>query len=494
MERLPAVDASFLAQERGSAHMHVGAVAIFEAPAPAYEELVGHIESRLHLVPRFRQKLAFPRFQPDRPFWVDDPFFNLRYHVRHTALPAPGAVEQLQALTARTFSQRLDRTKPLWELLMVEGLADGRFAVISKNHHALVDGIAGMDLARLLFDTSPTPAAITPDEAMQHRAWMPRPEPSEAELIAAGLREAARAPLDLLDRLLRVLEDPRKSAAEELRGTAEGVGEVIWAVLNPAPETPLNVPIGPHRRVHWLRRPLADFKTVKDALGGTVNDVLLTVVTGALRRWLPTRGTRPEGLELRALVPVSTRQPDDSGQLGNRLVPLRGSLPVYCADPVACLALVREGMTELKDSKQALGAKVIAALQDLAPPRRLADASRINFSTRLFNLLATNIPGPQFPLYLLGRELESLVPVAFLAENHALAIAIMSYNGNVDFGLIADYDAVPDLDQLGGYLEEALDELLAAAREASAAAPRRRRGGASKDGHGARSAVPPGAP
>ncbi len=242
---------------------------------------------------------------------------------------------------------------------------------------------------------------------------------------------------------------------------------MTWAVLNPAPQTPLNVPIGPHRRLAFVRNELGDFKRVKDAFGGTVNDVVLTVVAGGLRRWLHSRGVRTEGVELRALVPVSIRGHDDRGSMGNRIVAMRGPLPVYIEDPVARLQVVRAAMDGLKESKQALGAEVLAGLQGFAPPTILAQASRINFSTRLFNLLVTNIPGPQFPLYVLGRELLDLFPVAFLPRDHALAVAIMSYNGGIDFGLLGDYDAMPDLDAFGAMLEESLAELVAAAAAAN---------------------------
>jgi diacylglycerol O-acyltransferase len=249
-----------------------------------------------------------------------------------------------------------------------------------------------------------------------------------------------------------------------VREAAEGVGEVAWAGLNPAPQTPLNVPIGPHRRIALVSRRLEDFKAVKNAVGGTVNDVVLAVVAGALRRWLRSRGVRTEGMELRALVPVSIRTELEHGDLGNRIAVMRGPLPVYVDDPLERLRIVSEAMQDVKESKQALGAEVITGLSDFAPPTLLAQASRLNFSTRLFNLIVTNVPGPQFPLYLLGRELQDLLPVAFLPENHALAIAIMSYNGNVDFGLLGDYDAMPDIDFVADALEEALAELLDAAR------------------------------
>jgi diacylglycerol O-acyltransferase / wax synthase len=472
-DRLSAVDASFLAQEKQSSHMHVGALVIFDGPPPAADELYDHLRSRLKLVPRYRQKLAFPRLEAGRPFWVDDPNFNLDYHVRHTALPKPGSDEQLRNLAGRIFSQRLDRSKPLWEVWVIQGLADGRFALISKTHHALVDGVAGVDIATVLFDLSPVAAEPEPDD------WTPEPEPSDVDLVADGVRALVRAPFNLAGRALGAVQHPGETI-ERVREAAEGLGEVVWAGMNPAPDVPLNVEIGPHRRVRWVQSRLADFKEIKNSLGGTVNDAVLTVVAGALRRWLQDRGVRTDGLELRALVPVSIRSQDERGALGNRIAAMRGPLPVYVDDPVERLQVVREGMGQLKESKQALGAEVIAGLTDFAPPTLLAQASRLNFSTRLFNLIVTNVPGPQFPLYLLGREMQEIVPIAFLPENHALAVAIMSYNGKVDFGLLADYDAVPDLDAFATHLEESLAELLEASREAAKVTAKSN--GRSKDG------------
>jgi WS/DGAT/MGAT family acyltransferase len=473
-DRLSAVDASFLHQEKQASHMHVGALAIFEGPPPPREEFCAHLEARLGLVPRYRQKLAFPPLDAGRPFWVDDPTFNLDYHVRHTALPKPGSDDQLRQLVGRIYSQRLDRSKPLWETWIVQGLEGGRFALISKTHHALVDGVAGVDIATVLFDLSPVPA----EPAAQER-WTPAPEPSDAELVVDGVKGLIRTPFSLAGRALGAVQRPGDTI-ERVREAAEGIGEVVWAGLNPAPDVPLNVPIGPHRRVRWLQSRLADFKEIKNALGGTVNDAVLAVVAGALRQWLRDRGVRTEGTELRALVPVSIRAEDERGALGNRIAAMRGPLPVYVDDPVERLRVVQQGMGELKDSKQALGAEVIAGLQDFAPPTLLAQASRLNFSTRLFNLIVTNVPGPQFPLYLLGREMQEIVPIAFLPENHALAVAIMSYNGKVDFGLLADYDAMPDLDAFSDHLEESLAELLAAARKAGKASARSN--GTKKDG------------
>jgi diacylglycerol O-acyltransferase / wax synthase len=457
-DRLSAVDASFLAQEKQSSHMHVGALVIFDGPAPSREEFEAHLRSRLRRVPRYRQKLAFPRLEAGRPFWVDDPNFNLDYHVRHTALPKPGSEEQLRALAGRIFSQRLDRSKPLWEVWIVHGLEGGRFALISKTHHALVDGVSGVDIATVLFDLTPVPGELEDDDD-----WRPEPEPSDVELVAEGVKGLVRTPFSLAGRAVGALQHPAETL-ERVREVAEGLGEVVWAGLNPAPDVPLNVEIGPHRRIRWEQSRLSDFKEIKNSLGGTVNDAVLAVVAGALRRWLQDRGVRTDGVELRALVPVSIRGEDERGALGNRIAAMRGPLPVYVDDPVERLQVVREGMGQLKESKQALGAEVIAGLNEFAPPTLLAQASRLNFSTRLFNLIVTNVPGPQFPLYLLGREMQEIVPIAFLPENHALAVAIMSYNGKVDFGLLADYDALPDIDAFATHLEESLAELLEAAR------------------------------
>ncbi|HXS43028.1 MAG TPA: wax ester/triacylglycerol synthase family O-acyltransferase [Solirubrobacteraceae bacterium] len=473
LDRLTALDASFLAQEGPSSHMHVGAVARFEGPPPSYEEVLDSIRVRLHLVPRYRQRLSVPPAATGRPLWVDDPTFSLEYHVRQTALPRPGSEQQLMRLAARIFSQQLDRSKPLWELWLVEGLDDGGFALISKSHHAMIDGIAGIDLAQVIFDLTPVPPEIPhPDEP-----WQAEPEPSGAELVAASAVGTVRTGVATFARALAAATRPAAAIAGA-RDAVEGIGEIVWAGLNPAPETPLNVEIGPHRRFVGVRNELADFKLVKDVFGGTVNDVVLTVVSGALREWLRGRGVRTQGLELRALVPVSIRSAGERGSLGNRIAAMRGPLPVYVEDPVARLDAVRSAMDGLKESKQAVGAEVLANAQNFAPPTILAQASRINFSTRLFNLIVTNVPGPQFPLYVRGRELLDVFPVAFLPNDHALAVAIMSYNGHMNFGLLADYDALPDVDAIAEGIRASLAELVELAR--SGEPPPRSRGRTSR--------------
>jgi diacylglycerol O-acyltransferase len=470
LDRLTSIDASFLHQEGPESHMHIGAVLLFEGPAPDFADVLDHIRGRLHLVPRYRQKLATPPLDTGRPLWVDDRSFNLEYHVRHAALPSPGTEEQLLQLAARIASQQLDRCKPLWECWLVEGMADDRFALMFKTHHSLVDGISGVDLATVLFDVTPDPAP-PPDQQLE--PWRAAPEPSPAALVVAGVRGLVNTTAEIAARAIAAASRPQRTL-NVVREVAEGIGEIVWAGLNPAPETPLNVEIGPHRRYAVVRQELSDYKLVKDALGGTVNDVVLTVVSGALARWLRSRGVRTEGLELRALVPVSVRTKSDRGDLGNKLTVMRGPLPVYIEDPVARLRVVKHAMDGLKDSKQAVGAATLASVNNLAPPTVLAQASRLNFSTRLFNLLVTNVPGPQLPLYVLGRRLEDLFPVAFLPRNHALAIAIMSYDGGIDYGLLGDYDALPDIDVIAQGIDDCLAELLLAARGASSpeASPR----------------------
>ncbi len=463
LDRLTAVDASFLHQESPVSHMHIGALVRAEGPPPPYDEFLDSIRARLHHVPRYRQRLVYPPASTGRPLWADDTDFNLEYHVRHSALPAPGSDEQLTNLAARVFSQQLDRSKPLWELWLVEGLADGGFALLSKSHHAMIDGIAGVDLGTVLFDL--TPEGRPPEEGLE--PWTPDPQPGPLDLLVAGVAGMTKASLGLAAKAVGSLTRPER-ALEEAAVAAEGLGEIVWAAANPAPPSPLNVEIGPHRRFAGIACRLADFKTVKNAFGGTVNDVVLAVVAGALREWLHSRGVRTQGLELRALVPVSVRHRDsEHNGAGNRLAVMRGPLPVYVEDPVERLDVVRAAMDDLKESKQAIGAEVLTSMQQFAPPTVLAQASRLNFSTRLFNLLVTNVPGPQFPLYVQGREMTSVFPIAFLPKDHALAIAIMSYNGQMNFGLLGDYDAMPDLDVVGEAIESALAELVSLASRES---------------------------
>jgi WS/DGAT/MGAT family acyltransferase len=389
---------------------------------------------------------------------VDDPHFQLTYHVRHTALPRPGGEAQLKRLAGRVFSQALDRSRPLWELWLVEGLDDERFALLSKTHHALVDGVSGVDIATVMFDTAPDPAPVAPPAA----PWVPRPLPTSPQLLADALLERTTVPAEVARGLRATLRGPRQVAGR-LGRAAAGVGALTRTGLQPAPRSPFNVRIGPHRRFTWVACDLADFKTVKNALGGTVNDVVLAAVAGALGSYMRLHQEETEDVVLKAMVPVSVRVDAEQGALGNRVAAMWAPLPIGIKDPRERLEVIREAMADVKESGQAVGAQVLTELSGFAPPTIMAQASRLQARQRLFNLVVTNIPGPQIPLYVLGRELEAIYPMVPLAENTALGIAIMSYNGGINFGLTADYDALSDVEALADELRSAVEEFVAAA-------------------------------
>ena len=473
-DRLTGLDSSFLHLERGASHMHVGAAMVFEGRPPGYDELVDQIVARLHLVPRYRQRLAFVPLGQGRPVWVDDPHFNVGFHVRHAALPSPGGDDQLRRLCGRVFSQALDRSRPLWELWLVEGLADDRFALLSKTHHALVDGVSGVDIVTVLFDASPDPL---PQPAPPPE-WIPRPLPSDAQLLADALLERATVRGEILRGVRATLRGPRHVAAR-VGDALGGIGALARVgLLQSAPPSPLNVRIGPHRRFTWVTGDLGELKAVKNALGGTVNDVVLAVVAGALGRYLRRHGEVTDDLVLRAMVPVSVRADIERGALGNRVAAMWSSLPVGMRDPAERLAAIRREMEGVKESSQAVGAQVLTELTGFAPPTIMAQAARLQARQRMFNLVVTNVPGPQFPLYMLGRRLQAMFPMVPLASNQALGVAIMSYDGQLDFGLNADYDALHDVGDLADDLRAAIAELVAAAGASPDAGRRPRRRGA----------------
>ena len=453
-DRLTGLDASFLHLEDGAAHMHVAGVMIFEGSPPPYDDLLEAIERRLGLVPRYRQRLAFVPLGQGRPKWVDDPHLNLRYHVRSTALPAPGSEQQLKDLAGRVFAQQLDRDKPLWEIWLVEGLEGDRFAMLSKTHHALVDGVSGVDIMSVLFDTSADPAAPTDTG----ERWLPRPLPSPVQLLGEALMERATIPGELARSVRSVFRGPRR-VAEGLRDAAVGVGAMAWAGLNPAPPTPYNKSIGPHRRYTWVRANLADLKAIKNELGGTVNDVVLATVAGALGKHLRRRGHNTDGLELKAMVPVSVRADVERGALGNRVAAMMAPLPVWCQDAVARLDIVREELKGLKSGGQAVGAQVLTELSGFAPSTVMGQASRVMARQRFFNVVVTNVPGPQIPLYLAGRRMIDPFPMVPLAKNQGLGIALLSYAGRINFGLVGDFDVMWDLDDFANDIHDSLAEL-----------------------------------
>ncbi len=452
-ERLSTLDSMFLDLEDRTAHMHVGAVAIFEGSPPPYRDLLALIEARLEHVPRYRQRVMFVPFKQGRPVWVDESQFDLEYHVRHTALPAPGGEDELKKLVGRLLSQALDRDKPLWEMYLVEGLGH-QFAIVFKTHHCMLDGIAGVDLATVLMDTeqsSTPPPAATP--------WTPRKAPAVSELLIDTVKHQLAHPLRVAREALEQNADARK-LLRELAGGMKPLLEMVSMGL--APASPLNVPIGPHRRFEMLEFPLDEVKAVRAVFKGSVNDVLLGLIAGAARSWLTARGQPPEA-DLRVLVPVSMRLKRDRGTFGNQISAVFCPLPVTEANPVERLRKVREAMKHLKESGQAVGAQALSRLGDFAPPQLIAQASRLQAVTRMFNLVVTNVPGPQFPLYLLGKKMLRCHPQVPLAAQQAVGIALLSYDGRIGVGLIGDADAARDLPAFAGALRAELDELKACA-------------------------------
>lgn len=452
-ERLSVLDEMFLHLEGGNTHMHVGGVAIFEGPPPDYEDALDMVRARLQLVPRYRQKLSTVPFGVGRPVWIDDTHFNLEYHVRHTALPAPGDRVRLNRLAARIMSQRLDSTKPLWEIWFAEGLGEGRFAMISKTHHCLVDGISGVDIGSVLLDVDREPAEI------EVEAWRPAPEPTADQLLVDALRERLTSPAEAIRTLQSAVIDPAKLPGRLLEG-AKAVGAFVGGGFA-APPSSLNQSIGPHRRFETVLADLAEVKAIKNHFGGTVNDVVLAAVSGGLRQLLRARGEEVDDLELRAMVPVSVRADHERGALGNRVASLWATLPVWEKDPVKRLSIVSERMEGLKSSGQAVGAQLLTTLGEYAPPTIMAQAARLVARQRAFNLVITNVPGPQIPLYSLGRELQEVYPVLPLSDNTTLGVALLSYNGTIGFGLLGDYDTTPDLAVLAEGIEKSLAELRA---------------------------------
>nr|MBA3808753.1 wax ester/triacylglycerol synthase family O-acyltransferase [Solirubrobacterales bacterium] len=470
------LDASFLHVEDSSSHMHVACVMVFAGPPPAYEELLQHLGSRLHLVPRYRKRLALVPLGQGRPRWVDDQDFDLRFHVRRTALPAPGTETELQVLAGRVFSQPLRRDRPLWEIWLVEGLGKGRFALLSKTHHALVDGVSGLDILSVLF-------APEEESSVDGERWQAQPAPSGAQLLRESLLERATVPAEGVRAARAVLRGPRRLAGEAL-AKLRGASAFAFAGLSPAPITPFNEDlVGPDRRFAWVRMSLSDVKAIKNSLGGTVNDVVLTMVNGALRRYLLRRGADLEGMTLKALVPVSVRAPDERGALGNKVSGMIAPLPVSCADPVASLQTIAGAMDQVKSSGQAIGAQALTELSGFAPANLISQAGRVAFRQRFINLVVTNIPGPQQPLTMAGREMLDIFPMVPLGSNLALGVAIVSYNGTLNFGLVGDFKVMHDLEDLVGDLSDAAAELAGAAgiaaehpAVASSSAPPRSRG------------------
>lgn len=429
--------------------MHIGALLVCSGPSPELEALREHIAGRLDQIPRFRQRIAKPPALLGRPFWVDVPSVEIEHHVRGSEIPAPGGERGLAALVGEIFSRPLDHARPLWQLWLAEGLMDDGFAVVYKAHHALADGIADVQLGALLFDLSPDS-----DPAERVKTTEQFDPPSATRLTRLALEDlgagANRMVLGAVNAVRRPAETARRVAE-----ITQAVTAVSRAYLDPAPLAALNCEIGSHRSFAWVSCDLEHMRRASKALGGTLNDAVLALAAGTLRRWLQARRLPVAGVQLKALVPVSIRTREEYAELGNRLAAIRAPLPVSIVHPARRFRAVRDATGRLKHSKQPLGAQIVSRY-----------LPQLNFSTRLFNLLVTNLPGPPMPLYVLGREVEALVPVAFLAERQALAIASLSYNGALHIGLIADLGTHPqaELETIADDLEKSVEELLAVAQ------------------------------
>jgi WS/DGAT/MGAT family acyltransferase len=439
--------------------MHIASVAIFEGPQPPFEDIVAMVDCKLGLVPRYRQVVKFVPFDLGRPVWVDDPHFNIEYHLRHTALPAPGGESELRKLVGRVMSQQLDRSKSLWEIWVVGGLEDGRWAMLSKTHHAMVDGVAGTDLLAVIMDLSPE--VTRPDVA----PWHPRPSPSGAKLAGDALTNMVRSPYEQL-RAARASTRVLRQSAAYAKDVASGV-VAMAGLVRATPVSSLNGPIGPHRRYGWASTSVDDIKKVRKGLGGTFNDVVLASITNGFRELLLSRGEDVDRV-VRTLVPVSVRPRDSSGKavgdgtFENKVSAMFAELPVNIEDPIERLHAITSQMDGLKDSKQAVAGEALTSMSGFAPPMLLAMGMRLatRAAQRNVNTVTTNVPGPQFPLYAAGRRMIRAFPYVPLGGQIRIGIAIFSYDGEVNFGITGDYDTTPDLDVLARAIEDGMAQML----------------------------------
>jgi WS/DGAT/MGAT family acyltransferase len=458
-DRLSPLDASFLHIEDDVSHMHIASVAIFEGPQPPFADIVAMVDAKLGLVPRYRQVVQFVPFELGRPVWADDPHFNIEYHLRHTALPAPGGESELRKLVGRVMSQQLDRSKPLWEIWIVEGLEDGRWAMLAKTHHAMVDGISGTDLLAVIMDLSPE--VVRPHVP----AWVPRPSQSGGRLAADAVLNMVRSPYEQV-RAVQGSAQALRAALSHAKEVGQGV-VAMAGLVRTTPVSSLNGPIGPHRRYGWASTTVEDIKVVRRGLGGTFNDVILASITNGFRELLLSRGEDIDRV-VRTLVPVSVRPRDASGKavgdgtFENKVSAMFAELPVNIDDPVERLHAITRQMDGLKDSKQAVAGEALTSMSGFAPPMLLALGMRLatRAAQRNVNTVTTNVPGPQFPLYAAGRKMIRAFPYVPLGGQMRIGIAIFSYNGEVNFGITGDYDTTADLDVLTAGIEDGMAQMV----------------------------------
>ncbi|HKH88710.1 MAG TPA: wax ester/triacylglycerol synthase family O-acyltransferase [Acidimicrobiales bacterium] len=457
MERLNALDAEFLHLEDGYVNMAIAGSCVFEGPPPPFAELERLVASKIHQIPRYRQHVRPVPFELGRPIWVDDPHFDLGYHLRHTALPAPGDDAAFCRLMGRIMSQPLDRARPLWETWVVEGLEGDRWAVVFKIHHCMVDGIAGVELLAVMLDFQRDAVIGEP------LPWTPKPEP-------AGVMKVLDAWSGLLSDTFAAVRGVPESLlhpADALRSTLATAEGAVRFARRLAPTKPLSIegPIGPHRSWAHSSASLADVKVIRSAFGGTVNDVVLAAVSGGYRALLAERGDDPDKAVVRSLVPVSTRHEDARGVPDNRVSALLYELPVHLDDPVERLEVVHAQMSKLKTSHISEAGEAVATIGNLAPPMLVGPASRLVIRSmgvlgqHSLNTVTTNVPGPQFPLYCLGRQMLEYRPYVPISHGLRVGTAILSYNGNIFFGVTGDYETMPDVGVLATAVASGIDEL-----------------------------------
>jgi len=463
VDRMSALDAGFFYAESENTPMHVGSVAVFEGPAPTYGDVVRLILGKLPKVPRYRQRVRPVPMQLGRPLWVDDPHFQILYHVRHTAVPRPGSDEQLRNLAGRVLGQRLDMAKPLWELWLVEGLADDRWALISKVHHCMVDGVAGTDLMQLMFD-------LDPDATHEPvKDWTPRPSPSSLEVMAGSVSDSVTNPMQQLASAPGIGSPVRavKGLASSGRTLAQTVPSLARQVITPTARS-LNGPIGPHRRWAWTEGKFEEFKAVRTAFGGTVNDVVLTAISSGFRDLLEGRGElSSEKLVVRSMVPVSVRRANQKGSLNNQVSAVFVDLPVGLSNPVDRLASIRGQMDEYKKTMSAVDANSIIAMGDFVAPTLLSMGVRAGMQAGQMwcQAVTTNVPGPRVPLYVLGKRMRSATAYVPIAGGTRCSIGIFSYLNTMTFGINADFDGYPDVDVLSGGIRRGIEQLLTLAAD-----------------------------
>lgn len=460
-EPLSYLDASFLALETKNSHMHVTGVALFDA-APLkddeggidFSRIKAHVLSKLQYIPRYRQRLEWVPYDR-RPVWVDDQRFNFDYHVRHTSLPKPGSDQQLRELAGRIVSTKLDRNRPLWEMWVVEGMSDDRFAIIAKIHHSMIDGLSGVDLTTILLN-------VAPDSTIEESPeWVPRPAPTPTQLAVAETARVTRRVIDGLTNVGEIVKEGKAVTDRALDKSAAAISSLRSGWLSLSAKTPLNPEIGANRRFNWTEMDLADVKAVKNALGGSVNDVVLAITAGAVRRFLiENRDYDPSHAEFRAMNPVSTRAGSQQGQMGNQVAMWLVDLPIADPDPASRFDSIKGNTANLKETNQALGAATIVELSSGTPITLLSLASRLaGPRIRPFNMTVTNIPGPQFPMYLLESEMLANYPMVPLWGQHGIGVALFSYNGRLLWGVQADFDTLPDSGDFVAALQTSFHEL-----------------------------------